>query len=138
MQSKAIQAELYADMSSWCVTLRKSGLPVVNNTGIEEVPEAGSSEAKNLHPPMPYKRIRPECTREAYYYSIRATVDAVVDIDRNGAVTALEIRRWAGFGLDESVIEAINKMNWRPAERNGKTLPMRVLLRYNFTKIEKE
>jgi len=29
-------------------------------------------------------------------------------------------------------------MNWRPGERGGKPLPMRVLLRYNFTKIEKE
>ena len=119
-------------------TLRKSVSPVVNNTGIEEVPEADSSEAKNLHPPMPYKRIKPEYTRQAYFYSIRATVDAVVDIDQNGMVTNIAIERWAGFGLDESVIEAVNKMNWRPADRNGKTLPMRVLLRYNFTKIEKE
>ena len=105
---------------------------------IEEVPDAGSKDAKNFHPPMPYKRIKPEYTRTAYFYDVRATVDAAVDIDGNGNVIAVEIERWAGFGLDESVIETIRKMNWRPAERNGKTLPMRVLLRYNFTKIEKE
>jgi hypothetical protein len=29
-------------------------------------------------------------------------------------------------------------MNWRPAERNGKTLPMRFLLRYNFKKAEQD
>ena len=117
---------------------RKYGETSRDTTQIEEVPEAGSAAAKNFHPPMPYKRIKPEYTRQAYFYGIRATVDATVDIDQNGAVAAIEIVRWAGFGLDESVIETVRKMNWRPADRNGKTLPMRVLLRYNFTKIEKE
>jgi hypothetical protein len=27
-------------------------------------------------------------------------------------------------------------MQWRPASRDGKALPLRVLLRYNFKKIE--
>ena len=105
---------------------------------IEEVPLADSAAAKHFRPPMPYMRIKPEYTRQAYLYDVRATVDASVDIDQNGEVIGIQIERWAGFGLDESVAEAIRKMNWRPAERNGKTLPMRVLLRYNFTKIEKE
>ncbi|MBK7932328.1 MAG: hypothetical protein IPK01_02275 [Acidobacteria bacterium] len=47
-----------------------------------------------------------------------------------------EIVRWAGFGLDESVQKAVRTMNWRPAERDKRTLPMRVLLRYNFKKAE--
>jgi TonB family protein len=117
---------------------RQNGLTVVNTPAFEEVPEAGSTDAKNFRPPMPYKRIKPEYTRKAYLYDVRATVDVMVDIDQNGAIAAVEIERWAGFGLDESVIETVRKMNWRPATRNGKTLPMRVLLRYNFTKIEKE
>ena len=40
--------------------------------------------------------------------------------------------------LEESVEKAVRAMNWRPAMRNGSALPMRVLLRYNFTKVEKE
>jgi hypothetical protein len=48
------------------------------------------------------------------------------------------ITRWAGYGLDESVIKTINEMQWRAASREGKALPIRVLLRYNFKKIEKE
>jgi len=105
---------------------------------IEEVPEPHSPEAKNLRPPIPYKRLKPEYTRIAYLYDIRATVDIAVDIDETGKVERTEIVRWAGFGLDESVNEVVRKMNWRPAYRNGKPLPMRVLLRYNFTKIEKD
>jgi TonB family protein len=117
---------------------RQNGLTVVNSPAFEEVPKAGSTDAKNFRPPMPYKRIKPEYTRKAYLYDVRATVDVMVDIDQNGAIAAVAIERWAGFGIDESVIAAVRKMNWRPATRNGKTLPMRVLLRYNFTKIEKE
>jgi hypothetical protein len=50
----------------------------------------------------------------------------------------MAITRWAGFELDESVAKAVRSMNWRPAERNGKPLPVRFLLRYNFKKIEKD
>ena len=101
---------------------------------IEQIPDENSSAAKNFRPPLPFKRIKPEYTRLAYLYSIAATVDIELDLDENGAILRTEIVRWAGYGLDEAVTEAVRKMNWRPAERNGKTLPMRILLRYNFKK----
>ncbi len=104
---------------------------------IEEIPEENSSEARNFHAPIPYKRIKPEYPATAFLYGVRATVDAIVEIGADGAVLRAETARWAGFGLDESVIQTIRKMNWRPAMRDGKPLPMRVLLRYNFKKVEK-
>lgn len=95
-------------------------------------------DSKVLRPAMPYKRIKPEYTSTAYLFDVKATVDAIVSIDEKGGLRQIEITRWAGFGLDASVTDAIRKMNWRAGERNGKPLPMRVFLRYNFTKIEKE
>ena len=95
-------------------------------------------DSKALRPAMPYKRVKPEYTSTAYLFDVKATVDAIVSIDEKGVVRHIDIARWAGFGLDASVIDAIGRMNWRAGERNGKPLPMRVLLRYNFTKIEKE
>jgi hypothetical protein len=105
---------------------------------IEELPAEKSKEAENFRSPLPYKRIRPAYTRIAGLYNVTATVDAIVDLDENGKVSRIEISRWAGYELDESVIKTINEMQWRAAERNGKPLPIRVLLRYNFKKIEKE
>ena len=105
---------------------------------IEQVPEDGSPAAKNFRSPVPYRRVKPEYTRTAYLYDITATVEATVDLDEKGQVTRLEITRWAGYELDESVIKAIRSMNWRQAERNGRLLPIRFLLRYNFKKIEKD
>ena len=60
------------------------------------------------------------------------------DIGPDGKILATRIARWAGFGLEESVEKAVREMNWRPAMRKGTALPMRVLLRYNFTKKDKE
>lgn len=106
--------------------------------GFEEVPDENSPDAKNFRSPLPYRRISPQYTSTAYLYSVAATVDIEVDFDETGKILRTEIVRWAGFGLDESVAETVRKMNWRPATRSGKPLPIRVLLRYNFKKIEKE
>ncbi len=105
---------------------------------LEELPAEDSPDAKNFKSPLPYKRLRPNYTRIADFYSITATVEATVDLDEKGKITRIEITRWAGYELDESVKKVISEMQWRPASRNGKTLPIRVLLRYNFKKIEKD
>lgn len=107
-------------------------------TAIEEVPAEGSPAAAKLKPPIPYRRLKPEYTPTAALYDIKATIDVEADIDSDGKVLATRIVRWAGFGLDESVETAVRSMNWRPAMRDGKPLPMRILLRYNFTKLDKQ
>lgn len=105
---------------------------------IAEVPPENSPESKDFRPPLPFKRIKPPYTKLADLYRVAATVDILVDVDEKGAILRTEIVRWAGFGLDEAVDATVRQMNWRGAEKNGKFLPMRVLLRYNFKKIEKE
>lgn len=105
---------------------------------MEIVPEADSPAAKNFRAPVPFRRLKPEYTRTAYLYDVTATVEAVIDLNESGVITRVEITRWAGYGLDESVVKVIKSMNWRPAERNGKPLPIRFLVRYNFKKIEKD
>jgi hypothetical protein len=104
----------------------------------EEIPDETSPAAKNFRAPLPYRRLSPPYTPTANLYSIAATVDIEIDFDENGKIMRTEIARWAGFGLDESVAETVRLMNWRPATRGGKPLPIRALLRYNFKKIDKE
>ncbi len=105
---------------------------------ISEVPDVDSPEAKTVRPPLPFKRLKPKYTGLASFYDVTATVDILADIDENGKVTRTEIVRWAGYGLDDSVTETVESMNWRPAEKNLRPIPMRVLLRYNFKNIESE
>ncbi len=103
---------------------------------IAEPPLPGTPDAKGFVEPNPYRRIKPEYSATAYLYNVTAIVELLVDLDAAGSVTRTEIVRWAGFGLDESVEKAVRSMNWRPAERDKRTLPIRVLLRYNFKKAE--
>ena len=105
---------------------------------IEEPPDPTSPSAKNFIAPIPFRRVKPEYTIQAAFYEVAATVEIMVDLDAAGKILRTEIVRWAGYGLDESVDRTVRQMNWRPAERNGKTLPMRFLLRYNFKKVDKE
>lgn len=105
---------------------------------LEEVPEPDSQAAKNFRAPIPFSRVKPAYPATAAFYDIAATVDILVDMDAAGTILNTEIVRWAGFGLDDSVEKTVRAMNWRPAERNGKFLPMRFLLRYNFKRFDKD
>ncbi|MCA1817219.1 MAG: TonB family protein [Acidobacteria bacterium] len=101
---------------------------------IEDAPGEGSLAAKDFRVPLPYRRLRPAYTDEAARDSVEATVDALVELDERGEVTNVEIARWAGYGLDESVARTIRQMHFRPALRAGAPVATRVLLRYNFRK----
>jgi TonB family protein len=84
--------------------------------------------------PRPFRRPKPLYPDAAAHDQVEATVDVLVDIDANGRVGQIEIARWAGYGLDESVINTVKQMDFFPAMRDGVAIPMRVLLRYNFRK----
>jgi len=107
----------------------EAGVPV-----IEEVPEDESPAARGLQTPRPYRRLRPAYPATAARAEAEATIDALADIDEKGEVGQIRIVRWGGFGLDEATEETIQQLHFYPAMRNGKPVPMRVLLRYNFRK----
>lgn len=99
---------------------------------IEDAPDEGTVAAKDFRVPLPYRRLRPPYTDAAARSEVEATVDALVELDDKGEVLSVEIVRWAGCGLDESVAATIKQMHFRPALRAGAPVATRVLLRYNF------
>lgn len=119
------------------IRIAKTELTEPEPPKMEEVPEGDVPKNERFRAPIPYRRIKPEYTAEAAFYDVAATVDIWVDLAADGTILRTEIDRWAGFSLDESVERAVRTMNWRPAERNGKTLPLRFLLRYNFKALDK-
>lgn len=82
--------------------------------------------------PRPYRRFKPPYPPAAAEAEIEATVDVLLDIDARGEIGKIEIARWAGYGLDQSVVDTVKHMHFFPAMREGNPIPMRVLLRYNF------
>ena len=102
---------------------------------IDEAPDDEKvAEAEGLRLPRPYRRFTPAYPESAAKAEAEATVDVLVDLDEEGEVKRVEIARWAGFGLDESTIETVKRLHFFPAKRNGISIPLRVLLRYNFRK----
>jgi TonB family protein len=96
--------------------------------------EDAKSENKEVRAPRPFRRFKPPYPETAARAEVEAVVDALVDIDARGEVERIEISRWAGYGLDQSVIDTVKQMHFFPAMRDGVATPMRVLLRYNFRK----
>ncbi|HEX3559957.1 MAG TPA: energy transducer TonB [Pyrinomonadaceae bacterium] len=94
--------------------------------------DAGAGARTDLREPAPYRRLRPAYPDTASRAEAEATVDVAVEIGADGEVGRVEIVRWAGFGLDDSVVSTIRRMHFRPAERGGQAVAVRVLLRYNF------
>jgi hypothetical protein len=66
---------------------------------------------------------------------ITATVEAMVVFRSNSEVGAIEITRWAGFGLDESSERAIRQLKFKPATRDGNPISVRAMIRYNFRRV---
>jgi TonB family protein len=101
---------------------------------IEVMSDSESETNQDVRAPKPYRRLKPPYPESAARAEVEATVDVLVDIDARGEVGRVEISRWAGYGLDLSVIDTVKQMHFFPAMRNGQPIPMRVLLRYNFRK----
>lgn len=137
---KALFAEsgnIAADIEN-ALRISRSRLDVPLPAGAIEMPETGEFDPNRLKLPIPYRRIKPAYPQLASLYAVAATIEIQVDIDADGRIVSTSIEKWAGFGLEESVENAVRAMSWRPAMRDGKPLAMRVLLRYNFAKIEKD
>jgi TonB family protein len=101
---------------------------------IEVMSDDDNGANQEVRAPRPYRRLKPAYPETAARAEVEATVDVLVDIDARGEVGHVEIARWAGYGLDQSVIDTVRQMHFFPAQRDGVAIPMRVLLRYNFRK----
>lgn len=101
---------------------------------IEAMSDNTDETSNGIRPPRPFRRFKPAYPEAAAHAQIEAVVDVLVDVDEKGEVSRAEIARWAGYGLDESVMTTVKQLHFFPAMRNGRAIPMRVLLRYNFRK----
>ncbi len=101
---------------------------------IEMMADSDDAKETDVRAPRPYRRFKPPYPESAAIAEVEAIVDVEADIDARGEVKRIEITRWAGYGLDQSVIDTVRQMHFFPAMRDRQPVPMRVLLRYNFRK----
>ena len=104
---------------------------------IEVVPAEDSPRSLGFKPPEFLNRVKPDYSQDADLADITATVEAMAVFRSNGEIGAIEITRWAGFGLDESAVQAIRQLKFKPATRDGNPINVRALIRYNFRRLDK-
>ena len=85
-----------------------------------------------LTPPVFAERLKPEYSEAANLMDITATVELEVVFGASGQVGNIAVMRWAGFGLDEAAVATVKQLRFKPAERAGKAITIRALVRYNF------
>jgi TonB family protein len=109
-------------------------IAVERNTPVIEEAPAEATEQPGLRLPRPYRRLRPIYPDTAARADAEGTVDVLLDLDKEGEISRVEVARWAGFGLDEATVNTVRQLHFFPALRDGVPIPIRVLLRYNFRK----
>ncbi len=106
---------------------------ISNRPPVEVIEVLGDeTRQKNIAQPVFYQRLKPRYTEEAESLSIVATVELEAVFREDGQVGDVEVMRWAGFGLEESAIATLRQLRFKPAERDGKAVSLRALVRYNF------
>ncbi len=95
-------------------------------------PDGQAPAASEVQPPEllgPSTPSYPEAARAA---GLEARVTLRLDIDRDGQVRRAEVVEPRGHGFDEAAIEAALKLRFRPAERRGQPIAVRILFHYDF------
>ncbi len=104
-----------------------------------EVYDLDSEEAGRLQikPPQFFRRLKPAYTATADLMGIAATIELKVIFQSDGVVGAVEVIRWAGFGLDDSALATVKQLRFEPAKLQSKSVNVSAVVRYNFRQEEK-
>ena len=82
--------------------------------------------------PIPIYKPDPPYTKEARAAKLEGTDVFRVVVDTRGNVAEVEPVRSVGKGLDESASETLRTWKFKPAMKNGKPVPVRVIVEVSF------
>lgn len=82
--------------------------------------------------PVPVYRPDPPYTEEARKAKLKGTVTLQLLIGADGKVRDARVVKALGMGLDEKAVETVCKWKFKPSDRNGVCVPVRVLVEVTF------
>ncbi len=82
--------------------------------------------------PVPIRKVEPEFSREARAARHDGSVDLEILIDEQGVVREARVLREAGLGLDQKAIEAVLQWKFKPAEKDGRPVPVWARVEMHF------
>ena len=82
--------------------------------------------------PVPIYKPEAAYSSQARKEKVEGTVVTEVVVDASGNVADVKLVKSVGEGLDESAIETIRTWKFKPATKNGKPVPVRVVVDVDF------
>lgn len=95
-------------------------------------PGASERGERGLTPPELVYKVEPEFSEEARKAKHQGVVVLTIDVDPNGHVRNIRVRRSLGLGLDEKAVEAVSQWRFRPGILNGKPITTEATVQVNF------
>ncbi|HYE26422.1 MAG TPA: energy transducer TonB [Clostridia bacterium] len=85
-----------------------------------------------ITPPRLLEVASPEYTDEAKKKRIEGDVIVSIIVDEKGRVASAKVKKGLGYGLDENAIAAVKEWTYKPAERDGKPVAVKMDVTTNF------
>jgi TonB family protein len=82
--------------------------------------------------PIPIYKPDPSYSEEARKAKYQGTVVLWIIVDASGAVTDCRVVKPLGLGLDEKAVETVKTWKFKPAQKNGTPVPVRVMVEVSF------
>jgi TonB family protein len=129
---EAVQQWRYAPMEKALTT------DVDVNFTLAESPGPGSqvggvySVGNGVSPPIPTYKPEPPYTEEAKAAKLQGIVRLLVIIGADGAVSDVKVTEGLGKGLDESAVQTVKSWKFKPAMKDGKPVPCKVMVEISF------
>jgi len=86
----------------------------------------------DITPPRLSEVAVPEYTAEAKKKKIEGTVTLVIVVDKKGDVIDAKVVKGLGYGLDENAIVAAKEWKYKPAEKDGEPVAVKMEITVDF------
>jgi TonB family protein len=98
-----------------------------------DTPIHASMVAENVEPPVPLQTVTPRYPDTMKRSGIPGTVNVNCLVDENGRVKEAAVANSTDRAFNDSSLEALWKWTFKPGERDGVAVPMRVNVPVRFT-----
>jgi TonB family protein len=86
----------------------------------------------DITPPRLTEVASPDYTAEAKKKKIEGTVTLAIVVDKNGDVADAKVVKGLGYGLDENAIIAVKVWKYKPAEKDGEPIAVKMEVTVDF------
>jgi TonB family protein len=86
----------------------------------------------DITPPKLREVATPEYTAEAKKKKIEGSVTLLIVVDKKGEETNAKVIKGLGYGLDENAVVAVKEWRYKPAEKDGEPIAVKMEVSVDF------